>query len=379
MIKKRLLVLSLEVSGMNKYLFSSLKNQGWDLIVEDISIPSVCRPLSIIFSFHPLMSQWKKQCDEKFNKFSKTSWMFKKMTRQADKAIKKHKGNFDLIFQISSMFAPFSDLIAHSSTPRSPGNKYVLLLSCTTFLSKDHPGWAPFRHALKKRLSMERVVYNNAEFIFTTNENARKSLINHYDVPPERVKTVGYGLTIKEPENIEKEYDGKTILFIGMDFERKGGYVLLDAFRQVRKEIPDAKLIIIGPNRDIYNIEEPGVEFLGHIGDKQVIKGYYEKSSIFVMPSLFEPFGLVFLEAMAHKLPCIGTNRDAMPEIIQDGKNGFLVETGDNQSLAERIIFLLKNTSELKKIGNFAQQYVREHFLWEKTTERIGGYMSNIN
>jgi len=378
MTKKRLLVLSMEVSGMNKYLFSGLKNQGWELTVENISIPSICRQVSIISSFSLSMSRWKKQCDEKFMKFGKTGWMFKKMTRQADMAVKKHKGNFDLIFQISGMFAPFLELIAPSSAHRSPDNKYVLMLSYTTFLSNDYPGWAPFRHELKKRLSLEWVVYNNAEFIFTTNENAQKSLINHYDVSPEKIKTVGYGLTIEGPENFEKEYDGKTILFIGMDFERKGGFVLLEAFRQVRKEIPDAKLIIIGPNKDIYDIREPGVESLGHLNDKQAIKGFYEKSSIFVMPSLCEPFGLVFLEAMAHKLPCIGTNRDAMPEIIQDGKNGFLVPTGDSQSLAEKIIFLLKNTSHMKQLGDYAQRHVREHFLWEKTTERIDGCLKNI-
>lgn len=378
MTKKRLLVLSMEVSGMNKYLFSGLTNRGWELTVENVSIPPICRQVSIISSFSPSMSRWKRQCDEKFMKFGKTGWMFKKMTRQADMAVRKHKGNFDLIFQISGMFAPFSGLIAPSLAHRLSDNKYVLMLSYTTFLSKDYPGWAPFRHELKKRLSLERVVYNNAEFIFTTNENARKSLINHYGVAPERIKTVGYGLTIEEPGNFEKEYDGKTILFVGMDFERKGGFVLLDAFRQVRKEIPDAKLILIGPNKDIYNIKEPGVESLGHLSDKQTIRDFYKKSSIFVMPSLCEPFGLVFLEAMAYKLPCVGTDRDAMPEIIQNGKNGFLVPGGDSQSLAEKIIFLLKNISSMKQMGGYAQRYVREHFVWEKTTERIDGCLKNI-
>ena len=378
MVKKRLLILSLEVSGMNQYLFSSLQNRGWEMTVENISIPPICRQVSIISSFHPSISRWKRQCDERFMKFSKTRWMFKKMTQQADTAVKKHKGNFDLIFQISSLFAPFIELAESSSPNGSFGSKYVLMLDYTTFLSKDYPGWAPFRHELEKRLSAERVVYNNAEFIFTTSENTRKSLMNYYGVAPERIQTVGYGLSMEERKDFKKEYDGKTILFIGMDFERKGGFVLLEAFRQVRKEIPDAKLIIIGPNKDIYKIKEPGIEFLGHLSDKQIIKSFYEKSSIFVMPSLCEPFGLVFLEAMTYKLPCIGTNRDAMPEIIQNGKNGFLVPTGDSRSLAEKIIFLFKNTSYLKQFGDYAQRYVKEHFLWEKITERIDGYMRNI-
>ena len=378
MVKKRLLVLNLELSGINQYLLSSLKNRGWEMTIENISIPPICRQVSIISSFHPSMPRWKKQCDERFMKILKTGWMFKKITQQADRAVKKHKGNFDLIFQISSLFAPFSGLIEFSSTNGSLGNKYVLLLDYTTSLSKDYPGWAPFRHELEKRLSLERVIYNKAEFIFTTSENTRKSLINYYAVDPQRVQTIGHGLSIEEPDDFEKEYDGKTILFIGMDFERKGGFVLLDAFRQVREEVPDAKLIIIGPNKDIYNIKDPGVEFLGHSSDKQAMKGFYEKASIFAMPSLCEPFGLVFLEAMIYKLPCIGTNRDAMPEIIQNGKNGFLVPPGDSQSLAEKIIFLLKNASAMKQFGDHAQRHVREHFLWEKVTERIDGCLRKI-
>jgi len=188
----------------------------------------------------------------------------------------------------------------------------------------------------------------------------------------------GYGLNLDEVKVFDKKYDGKTMLFIGMDFERKGGLVLLEAFPKIKKEIPEAKLIIIGPNKEIHTIDQPGVEFLGCITDRKKIKKYYEEASLFVMPSLCEPFGLVFLEAMAYKVPCIGTNRDAMPEVIQDGKNGFLVPPGDSQALANRIILLLNDKVCLKQLGENAYNFVKDNFLWEKVVGRIEQSLKNV-
>ena len=376
-MKKRLLILSEEISGMNKYLFESLKNLGWEITVEDIPTSPIFRWLALIVSFHPQMSRWKKRFEVNFIKFYKTEWMFKEKTRRAQAIVEKHKNQFDVIFQISSMFAPSSELFS-AGHKKSPDKKYVLMLDYTTSLSKDYSGFAPFGSELKRRLFLERVVYTNAEFIFTTSENTKRSLIEHYGVEPQRIVTAGYGLNLKEVKKFEKEYDGKTLLFIGIDFERKGGFVLLDAFKLIKKEIPDAKLIIIGPNKDIYKISEPDVEFLGSIKDRQTIENFYQEASVFVMPSLCEPFGLVFLEAMAYKLPCIGTDRDAMPEFIHNGKNGFIVPPGDSQALAKTMIDLLKDKARLKQLGEYAQSYVKENFLWEKVAGRMDNSLRNL-
>ena len=375
---KRLLIISTEVSGMNKYLFGALENLGWEIMIEDVPDPWLCRWFALFLSFNINMRQWKQGFEVNSIKVSKMGWVFKQRSRYAQKMIQKHSGNFDLIFQISSMFAPFVDL------PRSRENasvkkiKYVLMIDYTTALSKDYPGWAPFKSELKKRLFLEKLVLGNAELIFSTSENTRRSLIEHYGVDPQKVVTTGYGLNLDDLKVFNKEYDGKTILFIGMDFERKGGFVLLEAFKKVREEIPQARLIIIGPNKDIYRIEGEGVESLGNISDRNMIEKFYEEASLFVMPSLCEPFGLVFLEAMSYKIPCIAANRDAMPEIIKDGKNGFLVPPGDSQALADRIIVLLKDKVYMKRLGDNARDFVEKNFLWKKVVSRIEHSLNGI-
>ena len=363
---------------MNKYLFGALADLGWEMMIEDIPVPFLCRWMAIIISFDLNMQKWKKRSEINYMKVCKMEWVFKERSKYAKKAIQKHHGQFDLIFQISSMFTPFLDELRSGIIPSLQGKKDVLMIDYTTALSKNYQGWAPFKSELKKRLFLEQLVYAHAELIFTTSENTRKSLIDHYGVLPQKVITTGYGLNLGDLKSFDKKYDGKTILFIGMDFERKGGYVLLEAYRKVRKEIPQAKLIIIGPNKDIHRIVEPGVEFLGNINDRKMIEEFYEKASLFVMPSFCEPFGLVFLEAMAYKIPCIGADKDAMPEIIEDGKNGFLVPAGDSQALADRIIFLLKDEAYLKELGQNAYHFVKENFLWEKVVSRMDRALKGI-
>ena len=377
-MKKRLLIISTEVSGMNKYLFGALADLGWEIIIEDIPNPFLCRWLAIFLSFDINMQRWKKRFEIYYMKVCKMEWVFKERTKYAQRAIQKHAGKFDLIFQISSMFAPFFDLQQPKGIAGLQNRKYVLMIDYTTSLSKNYPGWAPFRSELKKRLFLEKLVLVNAELIFSTSENTRRSLIEHYGVDPKKVVTTGYGLNLDDLKVFNKEYDGKTILFIGMDFERKGGFVLLEAFKKVREEIPQARLIIIGPNKDIYRIEGEGVESLGNISDRKMIEKFYEEASLFVMPSLCEPFGLVFLEAMSYKIPCIAANRDAMPEIIQDGKNGFLVPPGDSQALANRIIFLLKDKVYMKQLGENARDFVEKNFLWKKVVSRIEHSLTGI-
>ena len=99
------------------------------------------------------------------------------------------------------------------------------------------------------------------------------------------------------------------------------------------------------------------------------------EASIFVMPSLCEPFGLVFLEAMAYALPCIGTRIDAMPEIITDGETGFLVTPKNVNDLAEKIITLLKNVRLLESMGEKGSEKVQMNFRWEDVGKKVDEHL----
>lgn len=348
---------------MNKYLFSHLSKQGMELIIVDVPQPKILRFIALFYTFCLPVKLWKKRFDGYLAKLHKTAWAFNWRSKFCERKLKEYKGKYDQILQIAGMFAPFSG--------NRLRNDYAIMLSYNMELSRKYPQWASWPREIEKWVRLEKKLYQNAKTIFTTNENVRKSLIKDYGVPENKVITVGYGLTFDNLPEFEKTYDGKTILFIGMDFERKGGFILLEAFKKVKQAIPDACLVIIGPDKDTLKINQPGVEILGCIRDRKIIEENYKKASVFVMPSLCEPFGLVFLEAMAYKLPCIGTNVDAMPEIIEDGKTGFLVPLNDINSLANKLINLLRDPALMNRIGTDAYSTLKLKFSWFNVANRI--------
>lgn len=359
-MNKRILILNTEVSGMNKYLFTQLRKRGWELTVYDVPLPKRLRYWAMLKTFCLPLGLWKKRFNYHLDKMYKSSWCFKWRSKWCEKKIKESRGQFDVVLNIAGMYAPSLNEKFLKTI------KYAVVCSYTMALSQKYDEWSTYFHEYKKWLSLEQRLYQNADLIFTTNDNVIGSLERDYCVDPKGMVKMGYGLTFDVFPEFEKKYDGKTILFVGFDFKRKGGFDLLEAFKGVRKCIADARLVIIGPSKSVYHIEQEGVEFLGPIEDRETVKDYFKQASIFVMPSLCEPFGLVFLEAMAYKLPCIASTVDAMPEIIEDGEMGYLVEPKDIDGLTNRMVELLPDQERMKLMGNAAYMKVRESYDWNQ-------------
>lgn len=371
-MNKRILVLNIEVSGMNKYFFAQLRKHGWDLLICDVPLPKRLRYWAMIITFRIPMSEWKKQFDYRLNKLYKSSWCFRWRTKQCEKILKKYEGQYDLVINMTGMSAPFC------RRADFPDVKYVVITSYTMALSRKYEEWCTYPHEYEKWIALEKELYYGAELILTTNDNVRYSLCDDYGMDMNKTLNMGYGLTFDQCPDFEKDYNKKDILFVGFDFKRKGGFVLLDAFKNVRKKMPDARLVIIGPSKKIYHIEQEGVEFLGPVFDRKKVKQYFKDASVFVMPSLCEPFGLVLLEAMAYKLPCIGTRVDAMPEIIQDGETGYLVDPHNSDQLADRLIRILSDKDAARHMGQEGFNKLKEKFDWDKVGFCIDSVLSKI-
>ena len=97
----------------------------------------------------------------------------------------------------------------------------------------------------------------------------------------------------------------------------------------------------------------------------------YQKSAVFAMPSRAEGFGLVYLEAMSQRLPCIGSLDDAASEIIENGTTGFLVEQSDGPALANRIVRLLADKSLRGEMGAAGYRRSQERFSYRQFSDRI--------
>lgn len=168
----------------------------------------------------------------------------------------------------------------------------------------------------------------------------------------------------------------KLVLFVGMLIFLKGIHILIQAMELVIRQIPDAKLLIIGRGAYQRQLEELAselgleekVEFVGHVS-QTTLRQYMRNCRVLVLPSLSEGLGRVLIEAMACGKPVIGTNVGGIPGLIQDGVNGFLIPPNDPRALAEKLVHLLSNEGEGVRMGAKGQKLVAQTFSTEKYVE----------
>jgi glycosyltransferase involved in cell wall biosynthesis len=230
---------------------------------------------------------------------------------------------------------------------------------------------APLSPARARRWrEFEAEVCRAAELVFTFSEFARSSVIHDYGCSPARAVAIGAGANQMLSSLNGKRYDRPIALFVGGRFELKGGPTLLRAWSSVREEIPSAELVIAGPRGRPPRGLGPGVRWLGWV-DRTRLAELYKDATVFVLPTRFDAWGHVFVEAMGHGLPCIGSDCCAMPEIIEDGVTGQLVPRGDHELLAEALCELLSDPHRSQIMGGAAHARVVERLTWEHVAQRF--------
>lgn len=241
-------------------------------------------------------------------------------------------------------------------------------------LAREEPLLDPRSHSVRRALEADRRFYDRMDVLLPMSDWLRGSFIADFDQDPAKVVTVGAGANLHEvPELRNRDFESPRFLFVGKQWERKGGPQLLEAFRLVRAERPDAELWVVGPERA--PAAEAGVRFLGRIsratpeGERRLGE-VYAGATAFAMPSLYEPFGIVFLEAMAHGLACVASDRCAMPEIVEDGATGYVVPARDVERLAERLL-QLADPERACAFGEAGRRRFLERFTWDAVAARI--------
>jgi alpha-maltose-1-phosphate synthase len=232
------------------------------------------------------------------------------------------------------------------------------------------------RH-VRRTLSAENRVFDRLDLIMTMSEWLRRSFIEDCGQDPAKVVNVGAGANlVAVPDLAERAWERPRLLFVGVEWERKGGPEVLAAFRRVRHEMPEAELWIAGPAQPATRAEEPGVRWLGRIlrrtpeGDAAMHR-LYRQATCFVMPSRFEPFGIAFLEAMAYGLPCVGARVCAIGEIIEEGVSGSLVPPGDADALAEELLTLVRDPERCRAMGSAGRERLLAQYTWDHVAERM--------
>ena len=256
----------------------------------------------------------------------------------------------------------------------------TLYIDCTHRQSAEFwPPWNPLRgRALEDWYRREQRSYEAARHLFAFCEPTRRSLVDEYGIPPEKVSVVGAGANLPQlPAVRARRQDGApTILFIGNDFVRKGGEVLLAAFEQVRLAIPDARLVLVGTRPSL--TPRAGVEVLGRIRDRTRIAELYREAAVFCVPSFFDPYPLVLLEAMAFGVPVVATAQTGTPEMVEDGRTGRLVRAGDADALAVALLESLLHPDASERQAVAARRAVETRFTWDHVVERMAPALESL-
>ncbi len=293
------------------------------------------RYLNFARTFHPSRRRWRASAG--FNR-----QLASKRTASIERALADHRGAYDLIVQIQTVCAPGASRTA----------PYVIYTDNTMALTQRlYPDWAPLsRTAAAWWTHYEAEVCQSAATVFTFSEFARRSVIEDYGVSPDRVISVGAGANQMLETLGEKDYTTQRALFVGIDFERKGGPVLLEAWPLVRERVPNAELIVAGVPGDPGAELPDGVSWTGWV-DRTALADLYRSASMFVLPSIFDPCPNVLREAMGYGLPCVGTYCCAIPEIIDDGVTGSLVAPSEPGPLADALVALLIRSRQNSRHG----------------------------
>jgi len=346
-------------SGSSKFFFDSLYANN-TLYKAISATPPKSKQLAYkLLSFQTDLEKWK------FKYHLNTSY-FKQMTHAALKTIETFDTDaYNAILQVGAWydFTHSNKLVASYHD----GNLARRLESPYGYpnISQNH---------INKALNYERKLYSRIDYIFPMSQWLADSFCNDFSVDENKVFPVGAGINLPRiiPPSSSRQTT-KKILFVGKDFRRKGGHILLEAFEVVKKHINNAELIIAGPE---LNDLPDGVRCEGFISKNSTdginkLLTLYSEANVFALPTLYEPFGIAYAEAMAHKLPCIGTNNFAIPEIIDHGKTGFLIPPNDSQSLANSLITLLEDDNLCVQMGEQAFKKYYTNYRWEIVSKKI--------
>ena len=205
--------------------------------------------------------------------------------------------------------------------------------------------------------------------VLALSELERDSLCK-YGIPSSKIEVLccGQGVDVDHFKPSEEKYEVFTVLFVGHTSLIKGVPYLLKAWK--RLSLKDAKLIIIGhQNKRILEAYRKTVRFEAPGVVEDPLR-YYQRSHVFVLPSLGDAFPRVVLEAMACGLPVIISDMVGAKEIIRDGKEGFVVPARDSWALAEKIRYFYDNPDEVKSMGREARR-TAEKYTWERFAQEV--------
>jgi hypothetical protein len=234
---------------------------------------------------------------------------------------------------------------------------------------------------------MEQALIERADYLVPNSRATLENVGKGYEVDVTEIpyRIIPHGIipapdSAIRPFDLEREKETLTVLFVGRLEKRKGIQDLFQSIPSVLQKVPEARFIIVGSDNSAHDgfqrregVDYPTyffrqypqfsteVEFTGRVSDEE-LQALYQSCDLFVAPSLYESFGLIYLEAMNYAKPVIGCHAGGVPEVIDDGITGLLVEPANPSALAEAIVSLARSPVKLHEMGVAGRQRLLERF-----------------
>jgi glycogen synthase len=230
---------------------------------------------------------------------------------------------------------------------------------------------------------VEKIALENADRIVAVSTHSRKEILDLFNVDPKRVVVIynGIDLDVWRPStavSTRKAYgiDGPYILFVGRTTRQKGMVHLIDAMKHVD---PGVRLVCCTSAPDTAAVEEeiaarvalePRCLWINTMLREEQYIELYSHASVFACPSVYEPFGIINLEAMACETPVVASAVGGIQEVVVPGETGYLVPAADPVALATRLNEVLRDPALARAMGLAGRARVEQHFSWTSIAQK---------
>jgi len=229
----------------------------------------------------------------------------------------------------------------------------------------------------------ERIAVERADRIIAVSAQMRADVLGHFQVDPERVVVVHNGVDADRFRRTDRRdalarhgIGPRYVLFVGRVSEQKGIFPLLEA----AASLPDGvELVLCASSPDTPELaarlsaavaDQPRVRWIDEMVPVDELVQLYSHAAVFVCPSIYEPFGLINLEAMACGTPVVASRVGGIPEVVVDGETGWLVPPGDPAALAGALRTALADPRRAAQLGEAGRRRVETHFSWNRIADQ---------
>lgn len=233
-------------------------------------------------------------------------------------------------------------------------------------------------------LWVEKLAIENADKVIAVSKEMKKDILKLFNISADRIEVIHNGIDLNKwkktnSRNAQKKYDipEKYVLFFGRTTKQKGIDTLIEASDFID---PTVRIVICTTGADTTEFlkemesfakTKKNITWLNKMLDESECIEIYSGASVFVCPSIYEPFGIINLEAMACEVPVVASAVGGIKEIVVDGKTGFLIEPSKPKLLAQKVNEILSNRKLAETLGKNGRKRVEKHFSWTTIAKQV--------